>query len=383
MKILHLFSNWKWTGPAEHALQLAHRLGLRGHQVLFAYGRPPKEDLEGIRQKAHALGVKTVELGLKRHLNLLTNTSDLWRLRGILKDFRPDVIHTHLANDHLLGGVASRYLFPSAKVLRTSYEGEGPESSIRNKILLGYLASGLITVSERGRGQCMKNFALPPERVWRVEVGVDTVRFDPQRRLSGVSQPPRTLRRSLGIGPSEVVVGIVARIQRHRRFEIFLDAFRQAASQMPNLRAIIVGRGTHMVPVAVEPARKMGLNGRVLFPGYKGGEEYVDALASMDMKVFLVPGTDGACRAVREAMAMGLPIIAARRGMLPEIVKAGEVGLVIDDSPENLSSAILKLARDEALRRDMGRSARKWALEHFSLDREAEQVEAIYKTLID
>ena len=138
-----------------------------------------------------------------------------------------------------------------------------------------------------------------------------------------------------------------------------------------------------MVPVAVEPARKMGLNGRVLFPGYKGGEEYVDALASMDMKVFLVPGTDGACRAVREAMAMGLPIIAARRGMLPEIVKAGEVGLVIDDSPENLSSAILKLAGDETLRRDMGRSARKWALEHFSLDREAEQVEAIYKTLID
>ncbi|HLA37847.1 MAG TPA: glycosyltransferase, partial [Candidatus Brocadiales bacterium] len=67
----------------------------------------------------------------------------------------------------------------------------------------------------------------------------------------------------------------------------------------------------------------------------------------------------------------------------PEIVKEGEVGLVIDDSPENLSSAILKLARDEALRRDMGRSARKWALEHFSLDREAEQVESIYKALID
>ncbi|MFN3466368.1 MAG: glycosyltransferase family 4 protein [Candidatus Brocadiales bacterium] len=382
MKILHLFSNWKWTGPAEHAMQLAHRLSLMNHQVLFAYGRPPREDLDGIRQKAHALGVKTIELGLKKHLNPLANMQDLWRLRSILRDFRPDIIHTHLTNDHLLGGVAARFFSPPARVLRTAYEGEGLETSVRNRMLIGYLTSGLITVSERGREQCINHFALPPERVWKVEVGVDTMRFNPQRSLSETAQPPRTLRRSLGIGPSDVVVGIAARIQRHRRFEVFLEAFGLASSQMPNLRAILVGRGTHMVPVAVEPAKKLGLNGKVLFPGYKAGEEYVDALASMDIKVFLVPGTDGSCRAVREAMAMGLPVIVARRGMLPEIVKEGEVGLVIDDSPKNLSNAILKLARDPALRSNMGQAARKWAMEHFSLDKEAERVEAIYKTLM-
>ena len=350
--------------------------------MLFAYGRPPKEDLEGIRQKAHVLGVKTVELGLKKHLNLVDNTKDLWRLRSILRDFRPDIIHTHLTNDHLLGGVAARFFSPSARVLRTSYEGEGLEASLRNRMLLGYLTSGLITVSERGREQCINHFALPHERVWKVEVGVDTMRFNPQKSLSETAQLPRTLRCSLGIGPSEVVVGIVARIQRHRRFEVFLEAFGLASSQMPNLKAILVGRGTHMVPVAVEPSRRLGLNGKVLFPGYKAGEEYVDALASMDIKVFLVPGTDGSCRAVREAMAMGLPVIVARRGMLPEIVKEGEVGLVIDDSPENLSNAILKLAGDSVLRSNMGQAARKWAIEHFSLDKEVKEVETIYHALL-
>jgi glycosyltransferase involved in cell wall biosynthesis len=391
MNILHLFSNWKWTGPAEHALQLAHRLGLRGHQVLFAYGGPPKEDLEGIRQKAQSLPIKTVELRLKKHLNLLSNARDLWALRNLLRDFRPDLIHTHLTNDHLLGGMAARVFSPSTKVVRTSYEGEGMEPSLRNQILLSYFTSGLITISEKGRETCIRNFALPPERVWKVEVGVDTARFDPQgvratpdkdTRDAGSARVDTALRRSLGLSPSDVVVGIVARIQRHRRFEVFLEAFRQASREMPNLRAILVGRGTNMIPVAVEPAKRMGLNGRVLFPGYKGGEEYVEALASMDIKVFLVPGTDGSCRAVREAMAMGVPIIAARRGMLPEMVKEGEVGLLVEDSPENLANAILKLARDAALRRKMGQAARKRAVEYFSLDREEEEVEAIYNTLL-
>lgn len=416
MKILHLFSNWKWTGPAEHALQLAHRLSLRGHQVLFAYGSPPQEGLEGIRHKVCTLNIETVELQLKKHINLLSNAKDLWTLRSILKDFRPDIIHTHLTNDHLLGGVAARLFYFQATtsplpviargeapwqshssgnrdcfaplamtpILRTCYEGDGLEPSLRNKFLLKYFTSGLITISEKSRETCLRNFALPPERVWKVEVGVDTDRFNPQR-CSRNATPPKAdtaLRRSLGISPSEIVVGIVARIQRRRRFEVFLEAFRQASSQMPNLRAIIVGRGTHMIPVAVEPARRLGLNGKVLFPGYKEGEEYVDALASMDIKVFLVPGTDGSCRAVREAMAMGLPIISARRGMLPEMVKDGEVGLVVEDSPENLSNAIITLARDKALRRDMGQAARRWALEKFSLDKEVEEVEAIYRTLL-
>ncbi len=376
MKILHLYSNWKWTGPAEHALQLAYRLSLKGHKVIFAYGRPPEEDLKSIRHKTKTLDIETVELRLKKHLNFIANLRDLWELSNILKNFKPDILHTHLTNDHLLGGTAVKLFSPSTKVIRTSYDGGGPKPSLRNKFLLGYLTSGLIAISEKGKGCAVRNFTLPVERVWKVEVGVDTLRFDPQSRS-------RSLRNQLGIGPSEVVVGIVARIQRHRRFDVLLDAFKQASNQLANLRAIIVGRGTNMVPVAVEPARELGLNGKVLFPGYKEGEEYVDTLASMDIKVFLVPGTDGACRAVREAMAMGLPIIVANRGMLPEIVKDGETGFVVEDTPENLSNAIIKLATDETLRKKMGQAARKWAVEKFSLDLEAEQVEDIYQALLN
>ncbi|MFQ5957198.1 MAG: glycosyltransferase family 4 protein [Candidatus Brocadiales bacterium] len=375
MFILHLFSNWKWTGPAEHALNLCRMLKSRGHRVAFACGMPPENGLDSIKKRAKGLGTETLDLRLRKHLHIMDNSRDIWAISRYIRVEKPDIIHAHMTNDNLLAGLSARAAWSSVPVLRTSYEGEGLKTTMRNRMLVSRLTSGLVTVSEKAREADVENFGLSKDKVWKVEVGVDTNRFSPQTTESHT-------RKTLGIGPEEVVVGVVARIQWHRRFGVFLEAFRLASEKMPNLRALIVGRGTNMVPVAVEPAKRMGLNGKVIFPGYKDSDEYVDTLASMDIKVFLVPGTDGSCRAVREAMAMGLPVIAARRGMLPEIVEHGENGFVIDDTPEKLSETIVKLASDKAMRRRMGEASRQIAVERLSLDKEVQEVEAVYKALL-
>ncbi len=377
MFILHLFSNWKWTGPAEHALNLCHLLKSRGHRVVFACGRPPSADLDNIKARAEALGVDTLELRLRKHLNVLDNSADAWAISRYIKAERPDIIHSHMANDNLVAGVSARLAGAGVPLVRTSYDGDGMKATLRNRTVMSHLTTGLVVVSERARVADTENFHLRPERVWKVEVGVDTKRFSPpplEKRLNA--------RKAMGIGPEEVVVGVVARIQWHRRFDVFLDAFKRASERMPELRAVLVGRGTNRVPVAMEPARKMGLDGKIIFPGYLHADRYVDALGCMDLKVFLVPGTDGSCRAVRESMAMGLPIIAARRGMLPEIVEHEKNGLVVDDTPENLAEAIEALASDESLRRRMAEASRRIAVERFSLDKEAQEVEAVYEALL-
>ena len=374
MFLLHLFSNWKWTGPAEHALNLCRTLKKRGHRVVFACGMPPERDIDGVRKRAEALGLELLDLRLRKHLNLIDNSCDVWAVSRYIREEKPEIVHTHMTNDNLVAGLSALMARSSVPVVRTSYEGQGLQTTPRNRVLLSWLTSGLVVVSETAGETDVRNFGLSRDRVWKIEVGVDTNRFSPRRT------EPRT-RESLGIGPGDVVVGVVARVQWHRRFDVFLEAFRQASEQMPNLRAMIVGRGTNIVPVAVEPARKMGLNGKVVFPGYKQGSEYVETLAAMDMKVFLVPGTDGSCRAVREAMAMGLPVIAARRGMLPEIVEHGNNGFVIDDTPEKLSQSIIELATDGPLRQRMGEVSRQIALERFSLAKEAHEIEAVYKAL--
>ena len=185
----------------------------------------------------------------------------------------------------------------------------------------------------------------------------------------------------LGIKSSDVVVGIVARLQRHRRYEVFLEAMKLVSITHTHVKAIIVGRGTYAEEVAYSPVREMGLEDVVIMAGYRK-DDYLDVLALFDMKVFLVPGSDGSCRAARELMAMGKPIIAARRGMLPEIVDDGVNGLLIDDSPENLAAAIIKLAGNMEMREKMGQKARDRTLSSFSLEMQGERVEKFYGSFV-
>jgi len=126
--------------------------------------------------------------------------------------------------------------------------------------------------------------------------------------------------------------------------------------------------------------KEMGLEKSVILAGYRK-DDYLDVLACFDMKVFLVPGSDGSCRAARELMAMGKPVIAAKRGMLSEIVNDGINGLLIDDTPENLANAIIGLAKDKAKREKMGEDARKKAISTFSLELQGNRIETFYNLL--
>jgi glycosyltransferase involved in cell wall biosynthesis len=226
-------------------------------------------------------------------------------------------------------------------------------------------------VSEKGENSILKNFNIPGEKIWKIHTGVDIDRFDPKKI-------ERDFRHKFGIMPENIVVGIVARIQKHRRFDIILQAASLAIGKIPQIKFLLIGRGTHMDELAVEPAKSMGLTNNIIFTGYRM-DDYVETLSCMDIKVFLVPGSDGSCRAVKEAMAMGKPVIAARRGMLPEIVEDGKEGLVIDDTPLNLAEAILKLAINKNMREDMGKAARIKAQKAYSLDSQVVKIEKVYR----
>ena len=249
------------------------------------------------------------------------------------------------------------------------------ERSVRNRYLFAGRTDALIELSRAALEQDVKRFRLPRGRVHLVDTAVDLARFDPARKLPD-------MRALMGLGSEDFAVGIAARIQRHRRFHVLLDAAAIARRDVPNLKLVVIGRGTEMESVVVRPTRERGLDDAVVFPGYLRGDDYVAALRALDAKVFLMPGTDGSCRAVREAMAVGTPIIAARRGMLPELVADRETGLVIDDTPENLANAIIELARNKDLRNRMGEAARQTALRRFDPVTQAQQVEKVYEGLL-
>ena len=370
MKILHIFSNWKWTGPAEHALNLAASLKQAGHSVTFACAAPPDSATDSIAANASRLGLLPETcFRLNKHFNIRDNLSDISAMRRFIKDGGYDIIHTHLPNDHFLAGMALRSGFIRTPIIRTCYDGDNTPLGLRPRFCLSRLTDGLITISDLTRKQILNRCSISANKVWKLDVPVDLERFDPDR--------VKNCRHEYGLSDETAVGGIVARVQTHRRFEILLSALQIVIREFPGFRFMIIGRGTHIEEIAIKPSQKMGIRPNLIFTGYRK-EKFVETLACLDFKVFLVPGSDGSCRAVREAMAMRIPVIAAKRGMLPEIVENGKHGLVIDDSPSRLARSMLFLIEHPDIREEMAVNAFNRARKCFDRNQYREEVEKIY-----
>jgi glycosyltransferase involved in cell wall biosynthesis len=131
----------------------------------------------------------------------------------------------------------------------------------------------------------------------------------------------------------------------------------------------------------IQPMKQLGVEKWVVLGGYRT-DDYLDTLACMDIFVFLMAGSDGTARALREAMAMGKPVIVANRGILPELVEDGVAGLVVNDTPEKLAQAALRLLHHPEMREAFGKAAYQKAHHDFQLDRQVEAVEGFYQEMI-
>ncbi|HCL92169.1 MAG TPA: glycosyltransferase family 4 protein [Verrucomicrobiota bacterium] len=366
MNILHLFSDWKWTGPSEPVLNMCRGLQQLGHAVTLAC--PPRAGRESrsIATFARDRGVNlSHQFELNHHQVLRTSLPDLQRLTRFLRHHPLDIVHTHLSHDHLLGGLAARLSARPVVVIRTDHYRDSFAPGFLNRWLLTRLADGVVTFSDRAQLRLRQQFGLAAERVARISPALGPEAFTPVPETAR-----RQMREEFGFRDDEVVLGVVARFQKYRRMELFLAALAQASRTAPQLKALLVGRGGDMQQTVLDPIRQFGLEPRVKVAGYLT-DRYRAALASMDGMVFLIAGSDGTARAMREAMALGRPIIANNLGMLPELNESGKTGLIFNDTADDLARCMVQLASDPAQRRRLGEAAALKAAKEFRLDAQA------------
>jgi glycosyltransferase involved in cell wall biosynthesis len=301
------------------------------------------------------------------------DAGDARRLAVVLRSGAYDLVHVWHTRDHLLA-LAARALAgrtTSLKIVRSLRHAEAVPALPWNRWILGPGSDGVLCVSP---GAAERHRALRGGRPLAGVFGaVDLERFHPE--------PPKSrIRAQLGLAPEHHVVGIVARVQPQRRFDLLLEAMQHLVRKDSRARLIVVGRGTHRESLAVEPARRLGLADRIVFAGYRR-DDYVDVLRAMDIFTLLVPGSDGGCRALLEAAACGIPAVTTQRGALPEIVEEGATGRVVAEEAEQLAAAWAELLSDRPLRVGWGRAARIRAEQRFSIPGRVAAVEQLYRQL--
>lgn len=382
MKILHLFSDWKWTGPAEPTVNLCDALRQRGHEVVFAYRRPPRESAESVEKGLKECDVKGVDFF---HLTPLSKPHQIYRLKDVFSDIRGiaryidqerfDIVNFHNSYDHIIGGLAVKLSRRRPPAIRTDHKRDSLNNDPISRWFFKRYTDGLITFSEKSSERLVRDLNFSPARVAQVNTAVDLAKFDPRRSY-------KDMRPVFGIPPSSPVVGMVARFQRYRRTDILLEAVLHLVSDVPDVRLLLVGRSSKMRESVLDPIKRLGINDNTCLAGYRM-EDYLETLACMDIFVLITPGSDGTARALREAMAMGKPVVVTKRGMLPELVKDGVNGFVLDERPESFYQALLALIKDEKLRKTMGNASYDLARREFPIERQAREVELFYTSMLE
>jgi glycosyltransferase involved in cell wall biosynthesis len=375
MKILHLLSNWKWTERSELVVDLALAQARLGEQVWLVCGQAPPESDPGTDVLFHARGKGLEHIAAWPEMTKHTRFTLLSRARGRIREMmdrvKPDVIHCHMRNAHLTAGLGCGKN-SGALLIRTAYDPDRLGGDLRSQWCYRHFTRGLIVVTEKARQSAISR-SFPPERVKVIPPGIDLERFSPARGLAG--------RTDFGLPQGGFVAGVVSRIRPERRLDIPLGALQLLRESCPGLRLLLVGRGR---PGAVErvvekPAADLGVTDRVALAGYCGGDDLVAAFRQMQVLLYPMPGTDRTCRTVREAMAAGVPVIAADMGYLPELVRDGRTGYLVKQSAEGFAGALKRLINAPDLSRQLSRQALASARERFDWKTLAAQTLKFYE----
>jgi len=394
MKIVQILADWKWTGPSEPVLTLSYRLARLGHDVTLMIRKPPEdhEDTESILVYAKGIGPdpsrnlpgdSPLSVSTELDLNTRTKPDTLFGVPGFIRDTRrlaryidasaADVIHVHSSHDHTLAGLARCVAKRKPIIVRTDHKRSFIKKGAGNRLLMRRFTDGVVTFSRKGAAAIAERFHLPPEDIRVIDPALELARWSPEGGHE-------SMRPAYGIPGDALVIGMVARFQKYRKTDMVIEAFAALAKDHPKARLLLLGRSSQMTESVHEPAKALGVADKVITPGYVM-DRYRDALLSMDIFVFMMPGSDGTARALREAQALGLPVAAIDVGMIPELVDDGRTGFLVGQTTGELERALRRLAGDASLREKLGRGAREEALRRYDPMRQAAETLSFYKEL--
>jgi len=185
-------------------------------------------------------------------------------------------------------------------------------------------------------------------------------------------------RKEIAASENHFLIGSVGRLEHIKGPDILLDAFAAMADSAHEARLVYTGSGS-MEPHLRERAAALGLSNRVILAGARS--DIPEILAALDC--FVMPSrSEGLPFALLEAMAAGKPVISTSVGHIPDILKHGQNGcLVQPESPDELSKTLLSVIKDNTLRNTIAKQAPEIVQRQYAQSVMFNEYEALYDSL--
>jgi len=345
VRVCHVIHDLR-RGGAEHLLvDLAGVAGAVGIEMSVVSMMPTSG--HGYAEALRSVGVPVRSLDLRSRWD----PRSARRLTSILRDLRPDLVHSHLKHaDLVVARAAPRLSLPMVSSLHVVEDAVGLRGRFKRFLAMrarDRSAARVLAVSGALRDWYLSLSSRDPNTVLVLHNGIPA----PQ----AFSEDHRTrMRGSLGVSDDAVMVATVVILRPGKGIEDLLAA-AASLSPEPDIRFVVAGNGPEEEHLHAEAARLGLLGERVVFPGFT---EDVDGLLAAAALLLHPSHADALATAIIHGMAAGLPVIATDVGGTREMV-TGDSGVVIPPGdPASIAEAVMSLATDPTRRHSLGAVAR-------------------------
>ncbi len=384
VKVLRVIARLNMGGPALHVAYLTAGLQERGYDTTLAAGSLARGE-DSMAFVADELGVEIVRIDeLGREISPFRDLVATIRLARLIRRERPQILHTHTAKAGTVGRVAA-LLAGSRRppIVVHTFHGHvlrgyfGPVRSLFFRVLERRLASittALVAVSPQVRDDLVALRVAPRERFVVIRLGIEL-----EQRVAPEQDGRLESRRYLGIPADRFAVGWIGRMTAVKRTDDVLVAFKRLRDNGIDACLCMVGDGPDRTQLE-RRAHELGVVRDTLFLGYQ--EDVAPYYAAFDALV-LPSGNEGTPVSAIEALAAGRPVVATRVGGVPDVVRDGKDGFLVEaGATDDLADRLERLARDPALRERMGEQGRARVLPRYAVDRLVNDVDRLYRSLL-
>lgn len=392
-KIIRILNRLAVGGPVLNATYLTKYLAPDFETLLVVGEREDHE--QSAEYLAQRLGITyTTIQGMGRSINPTSDYRAYQDLKKLIKDFKPDIVHTHAAKPGAIGRLAAAAA--GVPVVVHTFHGHVFHSyfnSLKTKFFINterYLATksnAIVAISEQQRNELVEDFKIAPAHKFRIiPLGLDLDRFTTDTENKRVQ-----FRQAFGLEDDVVAIGIIGRLVPVKNHYLFLKGIRNVLdNSSKKIKAFIIGDGETRADLE-NTAKQSGIAFStekdthhphpLVFTSWRSDVDVI--MAGLDI-VTLTSFNEGTPVSLIEAQAANKPIVSTRVGGIADVVVEGQTALLanVQDS-ETFSNHLLRLVQDDDLRRQMGQRGRANVLKRFSYQRLMQDMSALYFELLE
>src|SRR4051812_8334003 len=378
-------------GPSIQAVELTSRLPARGFETLLIHGQigDDEGDMRYLLDRASPRPREVHVPALQRAIAPAGDTIAAWQVYRQLCEFKPHIVHTHMAKAGAVGRIAAaaysriRGRRTRARIVHT-YHGhvlEGYFGAAKTRAFiaaeqqLARLTDRIVAISPRIRDELVDEYRIGrADQYCVVPLGFD---LDPLAAIDDRAR--RDARDLLQIPHDTPVVSTVGRLTAVKDQRLFLEVVQRVAAVHPSVLCLIAGDG-ELRPSLERAAASLELAGRVRFLGWRRDLHTVYGATD----VFLLTSrNEGTPVALIESLAAGCAGVSTDVGGVADVLPSADVGLLAPDGDAaQLADHVNALVNDPHRRRAMGDAGRRLVLARYGIARLVSDVERLYRDLL-